>query len=357
MPAYKDEQRGTWYSKFYYQTWDGERKQKKKRGFRTRREAVEFEDKFLKTIAGDVNMPFEAFAKVYMEDMSHRLRQSTVESKRFMIDLKLIPFFGKKPLNEIKATDVRRWQNEMMSKGYSPTYLKTLNNQLTAIFNYAVKYYSLSENPCHKAGSMGKKKAEEMQFWTFEEYSKFEQAVRHKIRTHTAFELLYYTGMRIGELLALTPSDVVLKACTISISKTYQRLGGKDVVTPPKTPKSKRVISIPEFLRDELKDYLSSIYGLKDTDRIFPVTKYALTHDMENYSKKAGIKKIRLHDLRHSHASLLIEKGFSPLLIADRLGHENVETTLNTYSHLYPTKESELISCLQGLKSMNNMKT
>ena len=350
MPAYKDEERGTWYSKFYYQTWDGERKQKKKRGFRTKREAVEFEENFLLTVAGNVNMPFEDFAALYMEDMAHRLRVSTVENKRYMIDLKIVPFFGKMPLNAIKPTDIRRWQNQMISKDYSQTYLKTLNNQLTALFNYAVKYYSLSENPCHKAGSIGKKKAGEMQFWTFEEYCKFEQAIRPKTHTHTAFEVLYYTGIRVGELLALIPSDFDWEACTISVSKTYQRINGKDVITPPKTPKSKRVVGIPCFLRDELQSYVSQIYGLSDSDRIFPFTKFALTHDMENYSKKAGVKKIRLHDLRHSHASLLIEKGFSPLLIADRLGHENVETTLNTYSHLYPTKESELISCLEGLR-------
>lgn len=353
MPAYKDGERGTWYAKFYYQTWDGERKQKKKRGFRTKREAVEFEDRFLKTIAGDVNMPFRAFAALYLDDMSHRLRQSTVESKHFMIDKKITPFFSDRPLNDIKPADIRRWQNEMIGRGYAQTYLKTLNNQLAAMFNYAVKYYNLAENPCHKAGSIGKKKAEEMQFWTLDEYNRFAQAIRPKKRAYVAFETLYYTGIRIGELLALTRLDVDLEECTLSISKTYQRIRGQDVITPPKTPKSKRAIGIPPFLRDELADYTKSLYDLRDSDRLFQMTKYALTHDMENYSRKAGVKKIRLHDLRHSHASLLIEQGFSPLLIADRLGHENVETTLNTYSHLYPTKEAELTARLETLGTEN----
>lgn len=349
MPAYKDEQRGTWYAQFYYKDWTGARKKKLKRGFATKREAVAFERDFVNAHSGSVDMTFQAFSVIYLEDMQHRLKLSTYENKRFTIENSLIPFFGNMPLNVITPSDVRRWQNEMIAKGYSQTYLRGLHVQLSSVFNYAVKYYSLAENPCKKAGSIGKQRAESMQFWTLEEYKAFSNAVSHNIQAHTAFEILYYTGMRIGELLALTPSDVDLEACTISISKTYQRINGLDVITPPKTAKSNRVIAIPQFLRDEIKDYIGKLYNLSDNDRIFPVTKYAFNHMLKRYADKAGVKEIRLHDLRHSHASLLIEKGVNPLMIAQRLGHENIETTLNIYGHLYPTKESELIACLEDL--------
>ena len=143
--------------------------------------------------------------------------------------------------------------------GYSPTYLKTINNQLSAIFNYAVRYYDLKSNPCAKAGSMGKSKAEEMDFWTGEEFRRFIDSVMNKRLSYMAFMTLYWTGMRLGELLALNPKDVDLEKRTIAITKSYQRLGKKDVITPPKTSKSKRVITILEFLAADIKDYMDSL--------------------------------------------------------------------------------------------------
>ena len=176
---------------------------------------------------------------------------------------------------------------------------------------------------------------------------KFVDELMDKRMSYLAFVIPYWTGIRIGELLALTPGDIDLEKHTISITKSYQRLGKKDVVTEPKTPKSKRVIHIPEFLVADIQDYISSVYEIKDTDRLFPFTKYFLEHEMKRGVKASGVKKIRIHDLRHSHASLLVELGFSPLEIAERLGHEKIETTLNTYSHLYPNKQQRLADRLE----------
>lgn len=145
-----------------------------------------------------------------------------------------------------------------------------------------------------------------------------------------------------AELLALNVADVDFEKRTISITKSYQRMGGRDVITEPKTPKSQRVIAIPQFLVVDLQDYVNSMYGVQGEDRLFPITKYYLEHEMQRGIKESGVKRIRIHDLRHSHASLLVEMGFSPLEIANRLGHEKIETTLNTYSHLYPDKREQL---------------
>lgn len=143
-----------------------------------------------------------------------------------------------------------------------------------------------------------------------------------------AFMLLYWTGMRIGELLALTYEDI-------------------DLEKRPKTPKSNRKITIPPFLAEELKEYCSRLYGIMPNERMFRFTKSYMEHEIVRGIKETGVKRIRIHDLRHSHASLLVELGFQPLAIAERLGHEKIETTLNTYSHLYPNKQPELADRLE----------
>lgn len=342
MKAEKDKKTGKWLIQYRYTDWQGKRRKSTKRGFATKREAEEWLRNFLITQKADFDMKFEDFWKMYCADMETRLREHTMRTKKYIVELKILPYFGDKRVNDITAADIRQWQNELIKMGYSPTYLKTINNQLSAIFNYAVRYYDLKSNPCVKAGSMGKSKAEEMDFWTGEEFRKFIDSVMNKRLSYMAFMTLYWTGMRMGELLALNPKDIDLEKRTISITKSYQRLGKKDVITPPKTPKSKRVITIPEFLAADIKDYMDSLYDLQENDRLFPITKYYLEHEMQRGIKESGVKRIRVHDLRHSHASMLIELGFSPLEIANRLGHEKVETTLNTYAHLYPNKQTKL---------------
>ena len=348
MKAEKDKKTGKWLIQYRYTDWQGKRRKSTKRGFATKREAEEWLRKFLITQKADFDMKFEDFWKMYCADMETRLREHTMRTKKYIVELKILPYFGDKRVNAITAADIRQWQNELIKMGYSPTYLKTINNQLSAIFNYAVRYYDLKSNPCAKAGSMGKSKAEEMDFWTGEEFRKFIDSVMNKRLSYMAFMTLYWTGMRMGELLALNPKDVDLEKRTISITKSYQRLGKKDVITPPKTPKSKRVITIPEFLAADIKDYMDSLYELQENDRLFPITKYYLEHEMQRGIKESGVKRIRVHDLRHSHASMLIELGFSPLEIANRLGHEKVETTLNTYAHLYPNKQTKLAERLDS---------
>ncbi len=349
MPAYKDELRNSWYCSFYYQDWTGKRKLKKKRGFSTRREALAWERSFLEMRHGDLNMTFGDFWEVYRRDMMVRLRESTMATKVYIVELKLLPYFKDKPLSEIKATDIREWQNRLMQQGYTETYLKTIHNQLSAIFNYAVKYYELGSNPCTKAGSIGKPKADEMQYWTRAEFERFLQGVKDNQQSYVAFLVMFWTGMRLGELLALNYRCIDFENNTIAIKQTYQRLNGKDVLTPPKTPKSIRTITIPKFLSDVLKDYVSRLYGFFETDRIFNISKHFLEREMRRGCVSTGVKKIRIHDLRHSHASFLIEIGTPILEIRDRLGHERVETTLGCYAHLYPDKQKELAEKLNGI--------
>ena len=356
MPAYKDEKTGKWFAKFYYTNWQGIKKQKWKRGFATKKEALGFERDFLEKQSANPDMTFQNLYEIYMEDMAARLKQSTLLTKKAVLQTHILPFFGSKPMNEIKASDVRRWQAKLMSSpnNYSQTYLKKINTELNSIINYAKRFYDLNTNPCGKAGTIGKAKAEEMDYWTYDEYIAFREGVKDKSLSYICFEVLYWTGMREGELLALSPADIDLDNKTISINRTYQRIEGKDVFTSPKTRKSKRKIPIPDFLCQELSDYIQSRYMLDADERLFPVTKSYLSHEMIRGCKNTGVKKIRIHDIRHSHASLLINQGCDALMLADRLGHEKVSTTLNTYSHLFPHKQQELVHSLESLQATDS---
>ena len=194
-----------WKVQVYYKDWQGNQKRKQKRGFRTKGEAREWERDFLQQQSQGVDIEFGNFLEIYYKDMDVRLRENTMYTKRYIIDLKIKPYFEKKILSEITVADVRAWQNELLTykdkngKGYSPTYLKTVNCQLTAIFNYAMRYYNLQDNPCRKAGAIGKSKGEPKDFWMQEEFNAFLETVSDKPETRMAFLLLYWTGMRIGD--------------------------------------------------------------------------------------------------------------------------------------------------------------
>ena len=347
MSVYKDGKTGKWRVIYRFTDYTGERRQTQKRGFETRREAVAWEhEQILKTQAS-LDMTFGSFCDQYISDVKPRLKQNTWNTKEHILRTKILPYFKNRKIAEIKSRDVVAWQNTMLeeldSKGrkYSQTYLKTVHNQLSAIFNHAMRFYGLKENPARQAGNMGKEERKEMLFWTQEEYRKFADVMMDKPLSFYAFEMLYWCGIREGELLALTPTDFDFEAGTVSISKSYQRLKGKDVITTPKTKKSNRVIKMPKFLCGEMEDYLKMFYSAGADERIFPVSKHYLHHEMDRGAKAAGVKRIRIHDLRHSHISLLIDMGFTALAIADRVGHESIDITYR-YAHLFPTRQTEM---------------
>lgn len=270
-------------------------------------------------------------------------------TKRTLIETKIIPTFGAKKMNEITAVDIIKWQNTLLNQEYSPTYLRMIQNQITAIFNHAKRFYDLKNNPCKKVDKMGRPNAKELNFWTKDEFDTFIQGfVEGEELYRMIFLILFWLGCRVGELLALTPTDVDLEKGTVSISKTYYRRDKQDFITSPKTESSNRKITIPEFLQKELKEFLVRQYGLEPEDRIFPITDRAVQKKMKQKIEELGLKNIRVHDLRHSHIALLIEKGMQPLVIAQRVGHDSVNTTMNIYGHLYPNKQREVADLLNA---------
>lgn len=205
MPAYKDNRQGTWYASFYFENWQGVKQKKLKRGFATKKDALAWEREFLLQQAADLTMTFEAFVEIYITDKKKRLRENTWSVKEHIIRTKILPYFKEKRLSEIKPRDVIAWQNEMLNyrdkngKAYSPTYLKTLHGQLSAILNHAVRFYGLKSNAAATAGCMGSEKHKEMLFWTKEEYLKFAEVMMDKPQSYYAFEVLYWCGIREGD--------------------------------------------------------------------------------------------------------------------------------------------------------------
>ena len=342
MAVYKDNDRGTWYCKFYYTNWQGEKKQKLKRGFKLQREAKDWERKFLEQFAKNPDITFESLYEKYKAYITPRIRESSAITRFGMLNTHVLPFFKNRIVSDISPADIAAWQTEILNKGLSESYTHTINVYLKAIFAYAVEYIGLAKNPCTK--SIGSLKSRKIDFWTPEEYKQFSEACKDNIEYFTLFELLYYTGMRVGEALALTLKDINFKENTISITKTYYRVTGKDLINPPKTAGSERTIIMPEFLTDELKQYVSHLYKPDPEERIFNKRPQYVRSILMDRAEKAGVKQIRVHDLRHSHASMLINLGANPVLVANRLGHESADITLKIYSHLFPSTQSEIVN-------------
>ena len=345
MPATKYKtKRGAvkWKASFWYTDWTGARRKKKKEGFDKKSDAQAFEREFLLKNGRSCDMSFSSLVDLYRADADHRVREGTRETQDSIIDKWLLPYFGELQVNEIDAVAIRNWQNVVMSainprtgRKYAETYTRTINSRLSAVFNYAVMFYNLHKNPCLPAGFMGKKKAGKMKFWTLDE---FKTAIVHVTKPgfRVALMVLYWAGLRVGECLAITPADV-LPSKAIRIEKTHHRKEGEDAPGPPKTENSVRDVSIPGFLHDDLMAYINALYDIGVGDRVFYFSHGTLNRELDRIAEVSGVKRIRIHDLRHSHAALLVELGYSIVAVAERLG-DTVKVAMETYSHLYPDK-------------------
>lgn len=204
MPCYKDEKTGTWYCQFRYADFTGKRKQKRKRGFKTKREAQEWEREFHLQKAKSCDMTLASFVELYFNDREHHVRDTTMDTKRNVFDTKIVPLLGNRKMNEITALDIRDWQQRVKEMGeatglpYSETYLYTIHAQLTALFNYAQTFYGLRFNPCDAAGYMGSSVAGEMLIITKDQY----ELLRKEFRNEACIELGYsvvLVARRIGD--------------------------------------------------------------------------------------------------------------------------------------------------------------
>jgi len=338
-----------------------------RRGFDTKRDAKQYEEDFLDRVArggaewnkDEITKKSRTFYMVYKEYLASHKREdmkiSTLKTKRNIFIHQIFPYFKDAIIAKITDDDIAKWQVKLKEfknengVGYSESYLRTIQTQFNSIINYANSKGYLNANPLADIKNMGVK-GKRIEFWTMEEYEKFAEVAMDHPETYYCFEVLYWCGLREGEMLALTLRDIDFDNRIINISKTYARIEGEDIITLPKTESSVRKVSIPEFLCDELKEYIATLYEPDLDQRIFTVNKTTLIHRFHNASEAAGLKRITIHGLRHSHVSLLISKKYDIFEVSKRIGHKSVKTTQDTYGHLFDEVQKTIANDLDELR-------
>lgn len=304
------------------------------------------------------DMLFSELVEKYMERSELRRKETTCYTKDNIINTWILPYFKNRKVFEITVEDIENWQDMILKansrKGtpLAPTYIATIRSQFTAIMNHAVMIHDLPYNPLYKAEMIGDKDAEEQPFWELEEYLAFREYIAEKPKYFYAFEVLFWTGMRMGEMFALKLSDIDFKNLTIRVDETYSKLKGKEVVTDPKNKPSFRTILIPEILGYELSEYVSSLCDVDSDTRIFAdISKTSLHRVLDNGIAVKGITDITIHGLRHSHISLCGSELVKAreVVIAERVGHSRKKSMTRKYTHVYPSDRKALVEKLNEI--------
>lgn len=361
--VYQDKKSGKWYyvANLGFDD-DGKRVRKWERGFFTQKEAKRAYDEYMNdysktAIKKNSTMTYKKFFEDYfLQDYKQRVRERTYFNRLSSMDKHLV-YFNKYKLSEISPPIIKKWQNKL-SETYSSAYIRNIYGLFQMSLDLAVKLGLIATNNAKIVGNV-KKHKQEIEFWTLDEFQKvletFNKENYYELYTYVSIYFLFMTGLRLGEAQALEWKDLNMEDETIRIEKSmYYKNAQEFYVTKPKTKASIRTIAIDDDLIALLKEwrqkqdnnggseYILSYNGL-------PTNKHTLRHVITRHSKLANIHKIKIHALRHSHASLLISLGVNALDIRDRLGHEDIETTLGTYGHLYPHTNKEVANKLTGV--------
>jgi integrase len=354
----------------YISCKDGKRHRTCKRGFKRQKDATLWMQKELPQLIRqleqesplDENLTMGELIEEYLQKVLLRRRETTYENKSNIINNKILPHFANHKVFQVTPKQIEDWQDWLLSSTtkngtpYSPTYIRSIRSQLTAIFNYAVRLHNLPENPMNKAEIIGSKKAKERSYWKVEEYLKFRTALEDTPMYYYAFEVLFWTGLRMGEMFALTLGDIDFTNKTLRVDESYQRLKKKDLITDPKNESSKRTIVIPDMLVAELKEYVDSLYGANEQSRLFTFSRTSLHRVLEDGCRISGVKKIAIHDIRHSHISMLANSGIPSVIIAPRVGHA-LQGMTGHYSHPYASADIATADMLnRNMESQTNVR-
>ena len=358
MPSY--DQRGKdklWSVRFREKLRDGTTQNKRLSGYRTKKEAqrayVEYMAERGSAVedAIDTRLLFDDLLSDYLAHQRTRIKPSSVYSIESKINQHIAPYFAGRIVDEITPRDILAWQQSLES--YSYKYKTGLRTQLSSIYKFGERYHDVKNIMSRVEGFRNLEPKKEMQFWTPEEFHRFIAAVDDPLYA-LYFRLLYTAGCRKGESLALTWADIDFDAAKISITKSITRKT-KDApyaVTTPKNNASIRNVSIPQTLSADLQAWRDNLDRCDDDLFIFggddPFTDRSLDRRFAEWCKQSGVKKIRLHDFRHSCASVLIASGVSIVAVSRHLGHSNIEQTLNTYSHMMPSDADKMRDAFTG---------
>ncbi len=365
---YQDKKSGKWYfvANLGYDE-KGNRIRHWQRGFSTQKEAKSAYDEYMNNysktaVKTNSTMSYKEFYETYFEpDYKRSVGKSTFENRKSTMRLHFA-FFYKTKLKDINAVMLKKWQNKLAEK-YSNSYIRNIYGIFQMSLDLAVKLGLLQVNVAKQVGNV-KKVSQKIDFWTFEDFQKVIATIdKSDYYQHFSFIflwLMFMTGLRIGEAQALLwEKDINFTDKTLSVSKSmYYKNADEFYIKEPKTKAGNRVIALDDTTiqyllewrevqrKNVLSKYVLSYNGL-------PTNKSTARHILERHSKLAGIHRIKIHALRHSHASLLISLGENALIVRDRLGHEDIETTLGTYGHLYPNTNREVADRLTGLLTEN----
>ena len=352
----KDEERNTWYVRIKVKDTFGKSKEIWKRGFKSKREASEWEAEQKKIRRGSTEMTFASFCTgIFLPYMENRIKHSSYITYESIVKRELIPVFGDFPLEAITPAQITQWENMLRKqtgvrykRPKSLRYLQDTYKMLSMIFKHAIRYYGLASNPAAIAGNFQGTEPRRVGYWTLDEFKQFYKTVEDKEPKYALpFAILYWLGLREGELYVLTSKDFNFEKKTVTISKTGYKSLGVEYTTEPKTVHSNRTISVPAFLSEQIQDYLKTHQPNSDDEPLFHITGSTLRRAFHRLAAAAGLKEIRLHDLRRSHCSLLVDQGFSLTAIAKRLGH-NSTTVTALYADLFPHVQEDIAVSLDA---------
>lgn len=379
MPAYKTKNAKGWYFIARYTDLQGNRKQRKRSPFKTKREALDAEREFLNSLRNGVYTSLDwtvaDLIDIYLEDKQKMVKASTLKGIVGSLNGRVRLFLGNVPVKDLTNAHILALHDSLFHPDpksvYKPLQLssaKELHSIFMAMIKYAEKHYDIPKT--HHKFSPPKnneiKKKHSMKCYTYRQvYAVINQIPEQYKFFADVMEVLYLTGMRISELLALTYSSIDLQNKKLSIHQNV--IYGIDATTgkysmqisTPKTESSIRIISIPDRVIEIYLTYLEESqqytnfstdwFIFTTSDKTKPLLYSSVLHRYNMMFKRLDIPQIRFHDFRHSHASLLINGGADALLVKERLGHATVTTTLDTYAHLFPEKDDSILNYLNQL--------
>lgn len=353
MPVYKYEDskhRVRWLASFYYYDAFKKRHHTTKRGFLHERDAKKYEHDFLAKYTSEPTITLKQLIEEYLEYLKPRRKPSTYSNRCYLLNRHVIPILGNIQIKDITPKSIIKWQNLLTKKNYKPTYLYQICTLLGGVLTFGMKTQGLKSNALWQAGKIGKARSIRNNIWSLEQFQAFIDCLRNDkinrsnqikriVDTNSlvvAYNVLFFGGVRLGELLALTKNDIDFDHDTIHITKSYQKLHGVDIISTPKTPSSIRTVDLPRKIMDLLQDYLNRLPPDFPPDKriFFLLGKNNLGRPLKSTARLAGVPEICIHDLRHSHASLLYSLSIPAKEASIRLGHAKIQTTLDVYTHI-----------------------
>lgn len=334
----------------------------------TKEECSKAESKFILKNDNPINKRFDLVAEEYYESLEQTKKKSTIYTYLKDYNKHIYPYFKSSYINQVNTQDIKKWAETLQKNGYSIEYLNKIHHNLKSIFDYAIKNYNLESNPVAIYGRFEEKKdsiikdEEKLHYITKEEFDKFISVVDQGL-WHNLFVTLYYTGARIGEVLALNWFDINFTTNEISINKTLYTIKGEYTITSTKNNKNRK-IRMNKTLKDELYKTFNRLRRYSDFSHnwfIFggpmPLSTTTINRYKHKYFEKSGVHEIRIHDFRHSHVSCLINEfiksgqtdtGKFFVMMSNRMGH-TISVMQKTYMHLFPSVQDEIVDLLDNI--------